>query len=182
MWWWRVKPRGHLIIGTSAVSRMKIKSPIFIALFAMAFASCVNSNGGSGRQSQKSLEQIYLEAVKYENEFDSNPNHYAEGTFGDMPLVRMEFAEDDANRFWQEYREYQNRYGGKIALSRLQRIVNANGLCMIMDSDLGRWLVGAGPFDALLLSNRGTQTKFFAYAFGKPIAQGTEFLNGFPNP
>ena len=137
--------------------------------------ACQNVNNISFSGDVGKLEQTYFHAAVYENTFNA-----AELRDNMVAMVSSYLSTEgeETIRFRQIFERCQKKMGEDRAFSRLETIVKAYGLCMLMDSIRGRMLVGHAKLDKLLQANRFTQTKFFKFAFGGPNAHGGAYLEG----
>lgn len=66
--------------------------------------------------------------------------------------------------FWNEFEQYQTRYGRQAALALLAKIVQANGLCMLMASDYGQRMIGRTEASQLIKLGGDQQTRLYHFA------------------
>lgn len=120
---------------------------------------CGTTNRGAA---EKTLETQYTAQVAYENRFRLRV--YSDETPGMEEHIFMDRTRGSTIEFWNEFEQYQTRYGKQVALALLTKMVEANGLCMLMASDYGQRMIGRSEASQLIKLGDDQQTRLYHFA------------------
>lgn len=127
---------------------------------------CLMFHTGCGtmnrRAAEKTLETRYTAQVAYENKFRLRV--YSDSSPGIEETAFMSMTRGSTIDFWNEFEQYQTRYGRQAALALLAKIVQANGLCMLMASDYGQRMIGRTEASQLIKLGGDQQTRLYHFA------------------
>lgn len=129
------------------------------------------------------MDQVYLNEVLAENQFDADFTAHQKGEFYPVPwLITAERASAD---FWSAYRNALAQHGVKATTARLQGILRERGLSMIATANEARTCLSDEDRVQLILSNSEPRTRFFKYLYETPgsffLRDSTSFMDRLPD-